>query len=210
MFTPSTPDISLMNGGEPPEISFLGNGNGSFAMGAARPDRIIVVAVQYESDASVQVSVPTCNGVAMTAIDRRTAPDPMGLFYAVVPTGTTATIANGETRTSTWMITNVNQLADSVVGSGSTASISLTRTMPSAPAAIIGIARTRSEMTSGTMSGSGVITGVTVSRVFNSAAAASGGVFGYALTTGAGSGTLTFTSGVAFSSGLSAMAIFTE
>lgn len=194
----------------PPEITFLGNGNGSFSIGAARSDRIVVVASQREDDTTTTVPTPTINGVAATAIDQRSAADNMGLFYAVVPSGTSVTIAGGSTRTSSWMITNVNQLAQSNVGSGATATLTITpSSWPDLPAAIIGIARTRSTMSGGTMGGSGVVNTVVTDYTNASGGGASGVIYGHALTDGAGAGSVTFTSGSAFSSGLCAIGVFT-
>jgi len=212
MFTPSMPDPMLTGGILPPEITFLGNGNNTFDIGSARTDRIVVVAVQGEADSASVAPIPTINGTPAEIIDRRSAADRMGLFYAVVPTGTTVTIAGGINagRTSTWLITNVNQLALSEVGSGATPELTLTpESWPSLPAAVIGIARTRSNMSSGEMGGSGVVNSVVTDNTANSGSGSSGIIYGHALTDGAGVGSVTFTSAANFSAGLCAIGVFT-
>lgn len=134
--------------GRRPEVTFLGRFPGSLSgvsIGAARPDRIIVCAGFFESDAGNAVGAPTINGVASTIISQPVISDPMGMFFAFAPTGTTLSIPGLGSVCIAWMITGVTAGMFSSVGGGTGAS-TYTASLSAPPRAgiFVGVARSRS------------------------------------------------------------------
>lgn len=69
----------------------------SQAIGTAASDRLVIVAVHWDASSSRTISSATIGGVAATVavqkINSGATPTGVGLIYAAVPTGTTATVA---------------------------------------------------------------------------------------------------------------------
>ena len=194
----------------PPVVSFLAAFATSItglAIGAARSDRIVVVAAQREDDTNTTCPLPTINGAAPTVVYQGSAPDNMCIAYAVVPTGTTVDIAGGQARTAAWLIVGATTLDQTITNTGTGTSIDLTSTMPGDAGVIIGIARSRSSMGTSSATGSGTVTGVVKDTSTTSGGGSSGWVAASGYTTG-GSGTLSLSQTNSYSSGIAAAGVF--
>jgi phytoene dehydrogenase-like protein len=203
--------FTLMTVYKRPSVSFLGafsTSSTGMAIGQARPDRIVVVAAQREDDSSTTCPMPTINGVTASTVYQGVAPDNMCIGYAVVPTGTTVSVADGQTRTAAWVIQGASTLEQSITNSGTGTSIDLTGTMPQPYGVMIGIARSRSTMSTSSVTTSGLVSSGVKDTSTTSGGGSSGWVAASALTNGAGSGTMTLTNSTSYSSGIAAAGVF--
>lgn len=201
-----------MIGGAPPVITYLGTGLGPFAIGDARPDRMIVVFDFNESDASAALASVTIGGIAATLINNPTMPDPMGAAFAVVPTGTTVSISKtgggGGGGQEVYMITGLvnNAVFHSATTGGAGPILTVATITPSGFSVVLAAARSRTSNgvytvnAGGTIAGTGVVGnqgnfggGSSPSRIVASASASSAGAAPISLI-GAGS----YSTGYAF------------
>lgn len=193
-----------------PIVTFLGafsNSASGLSIGTARSDRIVVVAAQREDDTNTTCPLPTINGAAPSVVYQGSAPDNMCIGYSVVTTGTTVDIAGGQTRTAAWVITGVTTLDQTITNTGTGTAIDLTGTMPTKRGAIVGIARSRSNMGTSSATGSGTISGVVKDTSTTSGGGSSGWVAASGYTT-SGSGTLSLSQTNSYSSGIAAAGVF--
>lgn len=209
MIVPGSPHV--MFGGVHPEITFLGTFNASgatFDIGPERPDRIVVIAGNRESDGAGQVTL-SLDGVAPTYVYQGSTADPMALGYAVKPTGTTVLCGGNGSRSMAWLITGVTSLQRSITGSVSGAVATLAATMPGQEAAVIGISRTRSSAgLTATASASGTVNDPVLDYCYAIGSGNSQLTGAHGIAKGAGAGSLIITQSAAFSSGIAAGAVF--
>lgn len=196
-------------GGTKPEITLLGTALGTYDIGPARPDRIVVIAGQREQDASGAYGNFTITGFTVNGVYRGASSDPMGMDYALVPTGTTVTVSGGSARWCVWLITGVTQLEQTLTGTVSGTDVTMSGTFSGKPAAVLAISRSRSVMNSGSVSSTGLVRGHVLDTTNNSGSGASGWIASHANVDGAGAGALIHTSANAYSAGIGAAGVFT-
>jgi hypothetical protein len=194
-----------------PIITFLGtftSAQTGVDIGPARPDRIVVLAANRESDgASTQNLV--IGGTAPTYAYQPTDADPMSIGFKVVPTGTTIGYsATSSGRAMAWLITGATQLFDTFIGSASGVNVDMTGVMPPDEAAIIAAVRSRSTESSFTGSGSSGLRNFSLDGFFTSGSGNSQIAGASVYSTGPTSETVRITGSNAFSSGIGAAAIF--
>jgi len=154
-----------MFGQAPPEITYLGRGTGPFNIGPARPDRMIVTFFVSESDAGNQLSSATLGGVTANILPAGVSADPAGIAYAVVPTGTTASVSGNLAAQASYMVTglNINNVFSSSVIFSNAQSVST----PDGFSAIICAARGRNGYAPFTASATGVASNLTANDTAN-------------------------------------------
>lgn len=180
----------------------------NFDIGPARSDRIIVVAAQVEDDTTRQTSAPTISGVTLLPVYNPTEPDNEGMWYAVIPTGTTLTITGGKTRSAYWVLTGVTGLEAQPTGSSATSNIALS-VNPTKSAVVCAIARSRSSMGASSPNASGSLGTPTLLTSSTSGGGNSGWMAVSALAAAGGSGTLNMQQANAYSSGTGGGGVFT-
>lgn len=200
----------LLLQGVAPEVILLGQNftSVSYDIGNPRSDRIVVVAGQREQDGTSAHPSITINGVDATAIYNTGTTDPMFLGYAQVATGASVSIAGGVSRSAAWLLRGVSALQQVLTASGTSPAIDIAVTLPAAPSAIIGIARSRSLMASGSVQVSGVLRDAALDASSVSGSGNSGWVTGHAYADGDGAGIMSLISANNFNSGLAAAGVF--
>lgn len=192
-----------MIGQSPPQITYLGQGAGPFAIGPARSDRVIVTFFLSESDAANTLSSVTIGGVSATIDYAPTSSDPFGVAHAVVPTGTTASISSsGAGAQASYMITGLaNNAIFSQQGSGASQSIST----PDGFSAVVGGARGRFAGAPYGITGSNTASAMAVDATQNNGGGSNPAwVVGSCIASGAGAVTINQTGSISSALGYSA------
>ncbi len=154
-----------MFGLAPPEITYLGRGSGPFDIGPARPDRMIVTFYVSESDAGNQLSSATIAGITANIVSPLFSSDPAGLAWAVVPTGTTASMSGNLAVMCSFMITG--QVNNLIPYDSALFSQSQTVSTPEGFSAIITAGRSRNGYAPYTCSGTGAASAMAANDTMN-------------------------------------------